>query len=44
MYEDITPERIRNRILGRLKTDLQTREGSFTNDVIAAASVEIMEL
>lgn len=44
MYEDMTPERIRNRILGRLKTDLQTREGSFTNDVIAAASVEISEL
>ena len=44
MYEDVTPERVRTRILGRLKTDLQTREGSFTNDVIAAASVEISEL
>lgn len=43
MYEDMTPERIRSRILGRLKTDLQTREGSFTNDVIAAAAVEISE-
>ena len=44
MFEDMTPEKIRGRILGRLKTDLQTREGSFTNDVIAAASVETSEL
>ena len=44
MYEDMTPEKIRNRVLGRLKTDLQTREGSFTNDVIAAAAEEISEL
>lgn len=43
MFEDMTPERIRKRILGRLKTDLQTREGSFTNDIIAAAAVEISE-
>ena len=43
MYEDMTPEKIRGRILGRLKTDLQTREGSFTNDIIAAAAEEISE-
>lgn len=44
MFEDMTPEKIRGRILGRLKTDLQTREGSFTNDVIAAAAEEISEV
>lgn len=44
MYEDMTPEKIRKRVLGRLATDLQTREGSFTNDVIAAAAEEISEL
>ncbi len=38
------PEKIRKRILGRLKTDLQTREGSFTNDIIAAAAEEISEV
>lgn len=43
MFEDMTPEKIRGRILGRLKTDLQTREGSFTNDLIAAAAEEISE-
>ena len=43
MFEDMTPEKIRGRILGRLKTDLQTREGSFTNDLIAAAAEELSE-
>ena len=43
MYETMTPEIIRNRILSRLTTDLQTREGSFTNDIIAAAAEEISE-
>ena len=44
MFEDMTPEKIRKRILGRLETDLQTREGSFTNDIIAAAAEEISEV
>ena len=43
MFEDMSPAKIRRRILGRLVTDLQTREGSFTNDVIAAAAEEISE-
>ncbi len=43
MFEHMTPELLRNRILDRLTTDLQTREGSFTNDVIAAAAVELSE-
>lgn len=44
MFEDMTPGKIRRRILGRLKTDLQTREGSFTGDIIAAAAEELSEL
>lgn len=44
MFEDMTPEKIRRRILDRLKTDLQTREGSFTNDIVAAAAEEISEV
>lgn len=41
MFEDTTVEGIKQRILGRLKTQLQTREGSFVNDVISAVSVEL---
>ena len=41
MFEDTTVEGIKQRILGRLKTDLQTREGSFVNDIISAVAVEL---
>lgn len=41
MFEDITVEGIKQRILGRLQTELQTREGSFVNDIISAAAVEL---
>ena len=34
MFEDTTVEGIKQRILSRLKTTLQTREGSFVNDII----------
>ena len=44
MFEDITPEGIKSRILGRLTTNLQTREGSFTNDVVSAMAAEISEV
>lgn len=43
MYEGITVEAIKERILGRLSTDLQTREGSYTNDIISAVAAEIAE-
>lgn len=43
MFEDKTVEGVKGRILDRLTTELQTREGSFTNDVIAAAAAEICE-
>lgn len=41
MFEDTTVEGIKQRILGRLKTTLQTREGSFVNDIISAVAVEL---
>ncbi len=41
MFEDTTVEGIKQRILSRLKTNLQTREGSFVNDVISAIAVEL---
>lgn len=44
MYEDLTVEAIKSRILARLTTNLQTREGSYTNDVISAAAAEIAEV
>ncbi len=43
MFEDWTVEGVKGRILARLTTGLQTREGSFTNDVISAAAAEICE-
>lgn len=41
MFEDTTVEGIKSRILARLTTSLQTREGSFTNDVISGVAVEL---
>ena len=43
MYEHITVEGIKAGILGRLKTDLDKREGSQTNDEISAISAELAE-
>lgn len=44
MYESLTVEEIKGRILARLTTNLQTREGSYTNDVVSAAAAEIAEI
>lgn len=43
MFEHVTVEDVKRRILARLTTSLQTREGSFTNDVISAAAAELCE-
>ena len=43
MFEDTTVEGIKNRVLSRITTDLQTREGSFINDTISATAAEISE-
>ncbi len=44
MYENLTVEEIKSDILTRISTDVDTREGSFTNDMISAASYEIWKL
>ncbi|MDF2844791.1 MAG: putative phage Mu protein -like protein [Herbinix sp.] len=41
MYENLTVEAIKNNILGRITTDIDLREGSFTNDMISAVAYEI---
>lgn len=43
MYETETVEAVKNRILSRLETDLDTREGSQTNDEISGIAEEICE-
>lgn len=45
MFEDISVEGIKSDMLARLaNSDLQTREGSFANDVLSAAALEIYNL
>ena len=41
MYEEYTVETIKNDILGRLSSDINTSEGSFTNDMTGAVAHEI---
>ena len=41
LYEDQTPELIRDRVLKRMGSDLQTREGSFSYDMASPMSVEL---
>ena len=41
MYEDITVESIKADLLGRLTTDLNLSEGSFTNDMVSGVAYEI---
>lgn len=43
MYEDITVEGIKQRIIARLTTALDTREGSHTNEEISAVAAELAE-
>lgn len=40
MYEDLTPEEIKSEILGRMDTELDTREGGYTNDMISGIAYE----
>ncbi len=44
MYESVTAEEVQRRILSRLTTNLQTREGSFTADITAAAALELADI
>lgn len=40
LFEDLTPEIIRSRILARMETDIQTREGSYAYDMASPVSFE----
>ncbi len=44
MYEDLTVEKIKEDIISRLSTDIDTREGSFVNDMISAVAYEIWKV
>lgn len=41
MYEDFTVERIKNDLLNRISTSIDTREGSFINDMVSTVAYEI---
>ncbi|WP_024833840.1 baseplate J/gp47 family protein [Ruminiclostridium josui] len=41
MYEDLTAESIKSDLIGRLSTDINVNEGSYTNDMISAVAYEI---
>ena len=41
LFENLTPEQIRSRVLARMDTDLQTREGSFAYDMVSPMSFEL---
>lgn len=43
MYEMYTKEFLQNRMLGRIKTDIDKSEGSFTFDAIAPAAIELAQ-
>jgi uncharacterized phage protein gp47/JayE len=44
VYEDLTVEEVKSTIIGRITTDIDTREGSFTNDMISGIAIEIWKL
>lgn len=44
MFENITPESIKQNMLRRVASGLQIREGSFTNDLLSAAACELAEV
>lgn len=44
MYEDLTVEKIKSDILSRINTDIDTREGSFINDIISTVAYEIWKV
>ncbi len=41
MYEDYTVEMIKNNIISQLSSELNTSEGSYTNDMISAVAYEM---
>ena len=44
MYEDITPESIRQEILANLGAEVDKREGGFASDMAAPVALELWKL
>ncbi len=44
MYENMEVEDIKSDIISNIKTDIDVREGSFTNDMISATAYEIWKM
>jgi Uncharacterized homolog of phage Mu protein gp47 len=44
MYEELTVEDVKSNIISRISSDIDTREGSFTNDMISGVAYEIWKL
>ena len=44
LFEGLTPETILERVLGRMDTDLQTREGSYAYDQAAPMCMELWRM
>lgn len=44
MFDNITPERIKKNILEALESDVDTREGSYTNDLTAPIALELWKM
>lgn len=44
LYPTITPESLTEDMVSRLRTNLQTNEGSYTRDLLAAVGVELFEI
>lgn len=44
MFETITPEVLKQRVFDALTTDIDTREGSYTNDLAAPIALELWKI
>lgn len=44
MYENLTVEEVKSEIIEQMATDIDTREGSFTNDMISGVAYEMWKL
>lgn len=44
MFESITPEVLKQRVFDALQTDIDTREGSYTSDLVAPAMLEVWKI
>ncbi len=44
MFENITPESIKDNILNSMQTDVDKREGSFTNDLVGPTALELWKV